>query len=88
MGYNAKGQLGIGNTTFTAVPKPIDAFKSKVVTTVGLSYYHTVFSCGDDLETYACGRNDHGQLGLGETGDTPIPTLIDNLVGKKVTSIG
>lgn len=44
MGYNAKGQLGVGNQLFTSVPTPIAAFTSKFVTTVGLSYYHTVFS--------------------------------------------
>jgi RCC1 and BTB domain-containing protein len=69
MGYNSKGQLGIGDTTFRSIPTPIASFKSKFVTTVGLSYYHTVFSCGDDFETYSCGRNDHGQLGSGDTRD-------------------
>ncbi|CAI2364429.1 unnamed protein product [Moneuplotes crassus] len=88
MGYNAKGQLGIGDTKFTSTPTPIAAFTSKFVTTVGLSYYHTVFSCGDDLETYSCGRNDHGQLGLCHTKDITEPTLLETLQGKKVISIG
>ena len=97
MGYNAKGQLGIGNQTFTPLPTLVSAFASKLreafkpskfVTTVGLSYYHTIFSCGDDLETYSWGRNDHGQLGLGDNKDRWEPSLIENLKGKKVTSIG
>lgn len=82
MGYNAKGQLGIGTLVNSPIPKQIEAFKSKFVTTVGLSYFHTVFSCGDDLETYSCGRNDHGQLGLGNTMDTSTPLLIEKLNGK------
>ena len=88
MGYNAKGQLGIGTSINSPIPKQIETLKSKFVTTVGLSYFHTVFSCGDDLETYSCGRNDHGQLGLGNTVDQWVPVLIESLNGKKVTSIG
>ena len=88
MGYNAKGQLGIGNWVGSPLPKQIESLKSKFVTTVGLSYFHTIFACGDDLETYSSGRNDHGQLGLGNNVDVWVPTLIESLNGKKVTSIG
>ena len=66
----------------------VEALNRKFVTTVGCSYYHTIFSCSDDLETYACGRNDYGQLGLGNQEDKTIPTLIETLNGKKIVSIG
>jgi alpha-tubulin suppressor-like RCC1 family protein len=42
----------------------VDALNRKFVTSVGCSYYHTVFACADELEIYSCGRNDYGQLGL------------------------
>jgi RCC1 and BTB domain-containing protein len=62
-GFNVKGQLGHGDQNSLSVPKLIENLSRKCVTTVALSYYHTIFSCGNDLETFACGRNDYGQLG-------------------------
>ena len=59
-GFNVKGQLGHGDQNSLSVPKMVEALNRKFVTTVGCSYYHTIFSCSDDLETYACGRNDYG----------------------------
>lgn len=87
-GYNAWGQLGHGNATNSNIPKPVETLSGKFVTTVSCSYYHTIFSCGDDMETYACGWNDYGQLGIGGDLDKHVPTLIEGLNGKWVTSIG
>lgn len=71
-----------------SIPKLIESLSRKFVTTVGCSYYHTIFSCSDELETYACGRNDYGQLGVGHLEDRSLPTLIEALNGKKMQSIG
>jgi RCC1 and BTB domain-containing protein len=87
-GFNVKGQLGHGDQTSLNVPKMVEALNRKFVTTVGCSYYHSIFSCSDELETYACGRNDYGQLGLGHQEDRSIPILIESLNGKKVVSVG
>ena len=70
------------------MPKQVEALSKKFVTTVGCSYYHTVFACSDELETYSCGRNDYGQLGLNHLDDRNIPALIEALNGKKIISIG
>ncbi len=59
-GFNVKGQLGHGDQNSLNVPKLVETLNRKFVTTVGCSYYHTIFSCSDELETYACGRNDYG----------------------------
>jgi alpha-tubulin suppressor-like RCC1 family protein len=66
----------------------VETLNRKFVTTVGCSYYHTVFACADEMELYSCGRNDYGQLGLGHQDDRNIPTLIETLNGKKIVSIG
>lgn len=87
-GFNVKGQLGHGDVNSLNTPKLVDVLARKFVTTVGCSYYHTVFSCSDELETYACGRNDYGQLGLGHIEDRSLPSIIDSLNGKKVVSVG
>lgn len=70
------------------LPKQVDALQRKFVTTVGCSYYHTVFSCADEMEIYACGRNDYGQLGLGHLDDKNVPSLIEALSRKKIVSVG
>jgi RCC1 and BTB domain-containing protein len=47
-GFNVRGQLGHGDSESLSVPKQIEAFSRKYVTTVGCSYYHSIFSCGDE----------------------------------------
>jgi RCC1 and BTB domain-containing protein len=59
-GFNVKGQLGHGDQNSLSIPKMVESLSRKFVTTVGCSYYHTVFSCSNELESYACGRNDYG----------------------------
>lgn len=59
-GFNVKGQLGHGDQASMNSPKLVEGLSKKFVTTVACSYYHTIFSCSDEMETYACGRNDYG----------------------------
>jgi RCC1 and BTB domain-containing protein len=86
-GYNTRGQLGLGNNSNTSSPTKLEYLARKVVRTVGTSYYHTVIAC-EELETYACGRNDSGQFGLGASGDVLTPSLVEDLNGHMVISIG
>ena len=85
-GYNARGQLGVGDYQSTCIPKHIDSLNRKVVITVGCSYYHTLFAC-HQLETFGTGRNDYGQLGIGATDDIVVPTLITDLAGIRIIAI-
>lgn len=71
--------MGHGDQNSIIIPKQVEALSRKFVTTVGCSYYHTVFSCADEQEIYACGRNDYGQLGLGMNEDRNTPILIETL---------
>jgi alpha-tubulin suppressor-like RCC1 family protein len=76
-GRNTNGQLGLGDTnnrnTWTSVNVPI---LNGVVKTVIAGYYHS-FLLLENGEVYACGYNNDGQLGLGDTGDRNIWTLVN-----------
>merc|ERR1712185_648597 len=65
-GRNDYGQLGLGDTTnrstFTAVPALPDG---KVAKQVVAGRFHTMI-LAEDGTVFACGRNGHGQLGLGD----------------------
>ena len=57
--------------------------------TVSCSYYHSVLSCQSG-EIFAFGRNDFGQLGLGDSTDRKEPTRVDlpQAEGSAARSIG
>ncbi|RQM23718.1 hypothetical protein B5M09_003914 [Aphanomyces astaci] len=85
-GYNYRGQLGHGTTTSESLPKRIRGLDARRVTLVSCSYYHTMLSCaatmssgGSVADVYSFGRNDYGQLGLNDTLDRRVPTLVDAL---------
>ena len=64
-GWNTSGQLGLGDTTnrytFTQITTNADDVKS-----IHGGYEHT-FILENDGTLWGCGRNDYGQLGLGDT---------------------
>ena len=80
-GYNAYGQLGLGNTTdrttFTQITTNADDIKS-----VYCCIYHT-FILKNDGTLWSCGYNDYGQLGLGDNTSrntfTQVTTNTDNI---------
>ena len=45
------------------------------------------FAVTDKGEVYAWGRNEKGQLGLGDTKDRKVPTLIKDLTGHKISKV-
>ena len=78
-GDNCRGQLGLGNKwaprKFTTVPSLPYGKVAKQVVAGG--YYTMILA--EDGTVFACGKNEGGQLGLGDTGDrwtfTAVPTL-------------
>ncbi len=83
-GWNAKGQLGIGNTINQLTPQKItlpDGVTSW--TTVACGVLHSL-AVGNDGNLYTWGDNEHGQLGIGTTSDNSMPvkvTLPDSVTG-------
>jgi len=75
-GYNANGQLGLGVTEERNVPTLLRGeLENKSVMQVAAGNNHTIFVTADGLG-YACGANRNGQLGVGDTEDRLVPTLI------------
>ena len=62
-GYNADGELGIGNTTQQNSPVTVPISNVKQIACGG---YHTFFLLNDGT-VKACGYNYYGQLGIGNT---------------------
>ena len=87
-GKNVCGQLGLGDYderhTFTAVPALPEG---KVAKQVVAGHSHTVI-LAEDGTVFACGWNDEGQLGLGDTTNrntfTAVPALPDGKVAKQM----
>ena len=82
-GRNDNGQLGLGNYDYTNIPILIEDFDGINygqirITKISAGGHHSLFltNTGD---VYSCGRNDIGQLGLGNTDPKNIPTLIEDI---------
>jgi alpha-tubulin suppressor-like RCC1 family protein len=72
-GYNARGQLGIGDTTNQNSPIRIASLNS--ISMVAAGDAHSLFLTKSN-QLYACGMGSYGQLGTGLVADSLIPTLI------------
>jgi len=72
-GYNNKGQLGLGDTNHRGDESgemgdklpAVDLGKDRVATAISAGSYHTC-ALLDDKSVKCWGRNDYGQLGLGD----------------------
>ena len=87
-GYNYRGQLGHSSTSSVSIPKLVRGIggPKQRVNIVSCSYYHTVVVC-EDGAAFSFGRNDFGQLGLGDATDRKEPTRIESLRMHTVSSV-
>jgi alpha-tubulin suppressor-like RCC1 family protein len=82
-GYNAQGQLGLGNTTQMNIPMQITYFSSNLITVrdVGAEY-NASWAIDTDNNLYTWGINNYGQLGNGTTTNGTSPSLVMTNVSK------
>ena len=92
-GYNAEGELGIGNTAESSVPVAIDrsgVLAGKTVVAVAAGAQHSLALCSDGTVA-AWGSNASGQLGNSSTTDSLVPVLVGTtgtaLEGRQVAGI-
>jgi alpha-tubulin suppressor-like RCC1 family protein len=87
-GGNANGQLGVADRLRESrlVPTLLRGLENKSIVHVAAGRLHTVFVTGDGL-VLACGANESGQLGVGDTEDRLEATLVTGqLQGKTVVA--
>jgi len=77
-GYNGNGQLGIGNTANQQTPCKVNIGCSKIMTKVLCGMAH-VLAISDLGDLYSWGANSYGQIGVGTTLNTSVPTVIDSV---------
>jgi len=86
-GRNDYGQLGLGHITQRVyMPTPIDSMEGKGVVCMAAGCYHSMLGTSNGM-LYAFGRNNHGQLGTGDTNERHSPCPIDRFLGKRVIKV-
>lgn len=65
-GYNAQGQLGVGNADLHGTPVEVVAFRGKKVKSISVGSSHAL-AILEDGAVMGWGRNDYGGLGNGST---------------------
>lgn len=78
------GRLGHGEASDVFIPRIVNALQGKVVLNVACGDTHTLVTT-DDGVLYAFGRNQNGQLGLGNNDDALLPRVVEKL---KVSPFG
>ncbi|TMX00184.1 hypothetical protein EJD97_001277 [Solanum chilense] len=82
-GRNQNGQLGLGTTEDSLVPRKIEAFKGIPVKMVAAGAEHTA-AVTEDGELYGWGWGRYGNLGLGDRNDRLVPEKVSADVGEKM----
>ena len=87
-GRNAYDQLGVGDTEDREVPTLVTGLlKTKTVVQVAAGNLHTACLTADGL-LYVSDDNECGQLGVGDTENRVVPTLLrGELQGRKVLQV-
>ena len=86
-GSNFKGQLGVGDTEDRLVPTLVTGqLQGKTAVYVAAGGLHALCITADG-SLFAWGYNTNGQLGVGDTDDSSVPTLVTALQGKQVAHV-
>ncbi|KAL9645027.1 hypothetical protein ABK040_004520 [Willaertia magna] len=76
-GRNSYGQLGLGNKEMCVNPTLLQSL-SQQVEFIACGWNHSVFLLKNQ-KVFCCGRNKHGELGVGDFNDRISPTLLTTL---------
>ena len=85
-GDNQHGQLGHGNLDKIVQPQPIECLNSLPIRHIACGGQHS-FLVSNSGAVYAWGKNNKGQLGLGDTDDRMFPTQVRSLRNQKICYI-
>ena len=86
-GLNSNGQLGVGDTERRLVPTLVTGqLQGKTAVYVAAGDYLTLCITADG-SLFSWGENFYGQLGVGDTYDSSVPTLVTGLQGKQVAHV-
>ena len=77
-GRNDYGQLGLGHQNNQGTPAAVTVLDGANIIDVTCGCYHSIALASSGV-VYAFGRNNHGQLGLGDTTDVYIPQIVAGL---------
>ena len=86
-GLNDQGQLGVGDTENRLVPTLVTGqLQGKTAVYAAAGGYHTLCITSDG-SLFGWGDNSTGQLGVGDTDEGQVPTLVAGLLGKQVAHV-
>ncbi|KAL3630244.1 Ultraviolet-B receptor uvr8 [Castilleja foliolosa] len=85
-GRNQNGQLGLGTTDDSLVPRKIEAFQGISVKMVAAGAEHTA-AVTEDGELYGWGWGRYGNLGLGDRDDRLVPGKVLTVEGEKMVLV-
>ena len=100
-GYNAEGQLALGDTAHRTVPTRVESMSSLGVASLSCGGHHVLAltstcvyvycfesDCGAAAgDVYAWGYNDNGELGLGHITNASTPQRVTALAGKDIARV-
>lgn len=75
-GMNECGQLGLGHTNNRKSPQKINLHMNKPIGLICCGRFHSIASVKSSSNAYVWGGNKFGQLGLGDTQQRTLPTLL------------
>ena len=93
-GHNGYGQLGLGDTTNRREFIRLEYFVTAGLTPVNIfssinryNNYDRLYVLCSNGALYACGYNEHGELGVGDTANRATPTLISGSISNISTVV-
>lgn len=86
-GRNDYGQLGLGHSQARVYGGQTVAYLTdKNVVALASGCYHSIAITGNGM-LYVFGRNNHGQLGIGDLEDYNVPHPVDDFVGCRILTV-